>query len=286
MSNIQQVHMHWTTRIGVAGVALLALVIAALNVAGWYHTLPGWAGIAAGLVAFCFEVMAFVLWETIRSHVKSRRLWSSLAAILGLFLAVALNVEGGHRGLNFMAGPLYQAADNERRVAQAALDASRASIQNEIAERQARIESAAATNPGETYPGRMEQWRLTFETLTADDRSQIETLRRQLENKPVVVEASAPFPAGAPYAVAFVFVFFSVFGLTLFGVKIPGPELSVKAPAGPNVVDFGTARDARDADRRDADTVRRLRKQNISFRDIEEQTGISKSRAQRLSKAS
>jgi hypothetical protein len=219
--------MHWTTKIGVAAVILFMLVVAGLNGVGWINTLPGPAGIAAAFVAMSLELMAFVAWEHLVAYHKARDYGRFFLAFIGLVLAVLMNVEGGHRGLDHMAAPFYAQAESDRRSAQQALDAERASISDQIAALQARVDAFAATNPGMTLSGRMEQWRANFETVTGEDRRQMVTLRARLDQLPLVVANAEPYPKWVPYSVAAAFAFFSVFGLTMFGVKVPGPELRV-----------------------------------------------------------
>jgi hypothetical protein len=219
--------MHWTTKIGVAAVVLFMVVVAGLNALGWINTLPGPAGIAASVVAISFELMALVIWEHLTSYAKARDYFRFALASVGLLLAVGMNIEGGHRGLDHMAVSFHQQAETDRRAAQTALDAERANIASEIAAIQARIDLAAATNPGVASPMRMQQWRENFEALTVEDRRQIANLRQRLDTLPLTVAAQEPYPRWAPYAIASIFAFFSVFGLTMFSVKVPGPELSV-----------------------------------------------------------
>lgn len=225
--------MHWTTKLGVAAVVLFMLVVAGLNAVGWINTLPGPAGVAAAFVAISLEAMAFVLWEHLVAYQKARDYGRLLLAFLGLVFSVLINIEGGHRGLEHMAAPFYVQAESDRRVAQQALDAERASISDQIAALQTRVDAFAATNPGLTITGRMEQWRENFDIVTAEDRRQIAALRARLDRLPLVAPTSDPYPRWVPYAIAAAFAFFSVFGLTMFGVKVPGSELQV---AGRNAV--------------------------------------------------
>ncbi|MBY0563397.1 MAG: hypothetical protein K2P58_04340 [Hyphomonadaceae bacterium] len=225
--------MHWTTKLGVAAVVLFMLVVAGLNAIGWINTLPGPAGIAAAFVAISLEAMAFVLWEHLVAYHKARDYGRFMLSLLGLIFAVSINVEGGHRGLEHMAAPFYVQAEADRRTAQEALDAERASITEQVASLQTRVDAFAATNPGLTLSGRMEQWRENFDIVTSEDRRQIAALRARLDQLPLVAAAPEPYPKWAPYALAAAFAFFSVFGLTMFGVKVPGPELQV---AGRNAV--------------------------------------------------
>lgn len=230
------IKMHWTTKIGVAAVILFMFVVAGLNALGWVNTLPGGAGIAASVVAISFELMALVIFEHLTAYAKSRDYFRFMLAAVGLLLAVGMNIEGGHRGLDHMAVSFHQQAEDERRGAQATLDSERGDIADQIAVAQARIDAAAATNPGVSSPMRMEQWRENYEAVTSEDRRQIATLRARLDAMPVTVEAHEPYPRWAPYAIAAIFAFFSVFGLTMFSVKVPGPELAVaqgrgRAPA-------------------------------------------------------
>jgi hypothetical protein len=219
--------MHWTTKIGVAAVILFMLVVAALNGVGWMYTLPGPAGVAAAFVAMSLELMAFVAWEHLVAYHKARDYGRFFLALVGLVLAVLMNVEGGHRGLDHLAAPFYEQAETERLGAQERLDRERATLSAQIAALQTRVDGVAATNPGMTLSGRMEQWRENFETVTAEDRRQIAALRARLDAMPLTVAAAEPYPKWAPYAVAAAFAFFSVFGLTMFGVKVPGAELQV-----------------------------------------------------------
>jgi hypothetical protein len=223
--------MHWTTKIGVAAVILFMLVVAGLNAVGWVNTLPGPGGIAASVVAVSFELMALVTFEHLVAYRKARDHGRFLLAFVGLALAVAMNVEGGHRGLNHIAAPFYEQAESERRFGQESLDKARGDLATQIAELQRRVDGVAATNPGLTYPGRMEQWRANFDLVTADDRRQVAALRARLEQLPLSVASREPYPAWAPYALASIFAFFSVFGLTMFSVKVPGPELQMARSA-------------------------------------------------------
>lgn len=232
-SGAAQYKMHWTTKLGVAAVVLFMLVVAGLNAIGWINTLPGPAGIAAAFVAISLEAMAFVLWEHLAAYQKARDYGRFLLAFLGLIFSVLINIEGGHRGLEHMAAPFYAQAELDRRAAQQALDAERASIGEQIASLQTRVDAFAATNPGLTFTGRMEQWRENFDIVTSDDRRQIAALRARLDQLPLVAPTADPYPKWVPYALAAAFAFFSVFGLTMFGVKVPGPELQV---AGRNAV--------------------------------------------------
>lgn len=224
---IASAKMHWTTKIGVGAVVLFMLVVAGLNALGWVNTLPGPAGIAASIVAISFELMALVAFEHLCAYAKARDHFRFALASVGLMLAVGMNIEGGHRGLDHMAVSFHQQAETDRRAAQTALDAERANVGAEIATIQARIDRAASTNPGIASPMRMQQWRENFEALTAEDRRQIANLRARLDTLPLTVAAQEPYPRWAPYAIASIFAFFSVFGLTMFSVKVPGPELSV-----------------------------------------------------------
>ena len=219
--------MHWTTKIGVAAVVLFMLVVASLNGIGWINTLPGVGGIAVSVVAVSLELMAFVAWEHLVAYQKAQDYGRFLLALVGLVLAVLMNVEGGHRGLNHIAQPFYTQAETERRAGQESLDTTRRELEQQIASLQLRVDAVAATNPGLTYQGRMEQWRANFELVTAADRRQIGALRMRLDQLPLSVAARPPYPNWAPYGVAAAFAFFSVFGLTMFGVKVPGPELTV-----------------------------------------------------------
>jgi hypothetical protein len=219
--------MHWTTKIGVGAVVLFMLVVAGLNALGWVNTLPGPAGIAASVVAISFELMALVAFEHLCAYAKARDYFRFALASVGLMLAVGMNIEGGHRGLDHMAVSFHQQAETDRRAAQTALDTERANVGAEIAAIQARIDQAASTNPGVASPMRMQQWRENFEALTAEDRRQIASLRARLDTLPLTVAAQEPYPRWAPYAIASIFAFFSVFGLTMFSVKVPGPELNV-----------------------------------------------------------
>ncbi len=220
--------MHWTTKIGVAAVILFMLVVAGLNAVGWMNTLPGAGGIAASVVAVSFEAMALVAFEHLVAYKKARDYGRLFLAFVGLALAVSVNIEGGHRGLNHIAEPFFAQAESERRANQEALDAARSGLEQQIATLQARVDGVAATNPGaETFSERMEQWRANFELVTGEDRRQITLLRARLADMPLTVNAQAPYPDWAPYAIAAIFAFFSVFGLTMFSVKVPGPELHV-----------------------------------------------------------
>ncbi len=219
--------MHWTTKIGVAAVILFMLVVACLNAIGWINTLPGAGGIAVSFVAISLEAMAFVAWEHVVAYRKAQDHGRFLLALIGLALAVLMNIEGGHRGLNHMAAPFHAQAETERRNGQERLDGDRREFGAQIASLQTRVDDVASTNPGMTYPGRMEQWRENFELVTAEDRRQIAQLRTRLDRLPLTVGARDPYPEWAPYGIAAAFAFFSVFGLTMFGVKVPGPELSM-----------------------------------------------------------
>ena len=225
-----QPKMHWTTQLGVAGVILCVATVATCNVVGWLHTLPGATGIGAAFIAVGLEVVAFVAWEHIATYWRSRDYGRLALTVIGLAVAALVNIEGGHRGLDHLAAPLYAAAEAERRVSQEALDAERGLVEREIAGLQARIDAEAATNPGTTYPGRMAQWRENFEAVTAEDRRQIAARRARLDALPLTVAAARPFPAWGPYALTTAFAFFSLFGLTLFGVKLPGANASAPPP--------------------------------------------------------
>lgn len=222
--------MHWTTKIGVAAVILFMLVVAGLNAVGWINTLPGPGGIAASVVAVSFELMALVAFEHLVAYRKAGDHGRFFLAFVGLVLAVSMNVEGGHRGLNYIATPFHAQAEAERRLSQEALDATRREVEAQINTLQARIDEVAATNPGTaTYSERMAEWRANFELVTADDRRQVTALRARLDQLPLTVTMREPYPAWAPYIIASIFAFFSVFGLTMFSVKVPGPELSMGA---------------------------------------------------------
>lgn len=227
---------HWTTRVGVAGVILCVLVVASLNVTGWLTTLPGPPGIAAALVAVGLELIAFVAWEHICKYAKGRDFGRLPLAALGLALAAVVNIEGGHRGIEHIAAPLYAEADAGRRERQADLDAARAKLETQIAELQGRVDAVAATNPGMTYPGRMNAWRENYEAVTAEDRRQIAALRGAQNDLPLTAVYARPFPAWGPYALTAAFAFLSLFGLTMFGIKVadatsPAPASGAMAPA-------------------------------------------------------
>lgn len=211
---------HWTTKVGVAGVILCVLVVASLNVTGWRSTLPGPPGVAAAVVAVGLELIAFVAWEHICKYAKGRD-WGRLAlAAIGLALAAVVNIEGGHRGIEHIAAPLYADADAGRRERQGDLDSERAKLEVQIADLQARVDAVAATNPGVTLSGRMTAWRQNFEAVTAEDRAQIAALRRAQNDLPLTAVYARPFPAWGPYALAAVFAFISLFGLTMFEIKV------------------------------------------------------------------
>jgi hypothetical protein len=212
--------MHWTTRIGVAGVVLCVGVIASLNVVGWLNTLPGFPGVAAAIVALGLELIAFVSLEHVFKYWTSRDWGRLLLAVIGLAFAAGWNIEGGHRGVVHLAAPLYASAEADRRVVQGALDTERAALQADIAERQGRIDAVAATNPGVTYPGRMAEWRANFDIVTADDRRAVAQATARLNALAITAIARAPFPRWLPYAVTTAFAFWSIFGLTMFGVKV------------------------------------------------------------------
>ncbi len=224
----ESVKMHWTTKIGVAAVILFMFVVAGLNAVGWINTLPGAGGIAASIVAISFEAMALVAFEHLVAYHKARDYGRFFLALVGLILAVGMNVEGGHRGLNYIAAPFQAQAEAERRISQDALDGARRELDAEISQLQTRIDQVAATNPGAaTFSERMAEWRANFELVTADDRAQLASLRARLDQLPLSVAAQEPYPPWAPYAIASIFAFFSVFGLTMFSVKVPGAELQM-----------------------------------------------------------
>lgn len=282
-------HMHWMTKTGVGFVVAFALAVAALNVIGWWQTMPGAAGAVAGFFAFCLEGLAFVLWEHVRAHTKAHRWLLVAGSLFFLAAAVGVNVYGGHQGLNYLAQPLHERAERERLVSQNALDESRRGLETQIAEHQNRIDAVPLDLSG--GPQNDAQAQAAWNLLTADDRQQRETLRNRLDGMPLVVAQREPYPEWGPFAIAAFFVLVSVFGLSVFGVKVPGSELTFETKRRPpvsqrggNVIDFGTARDTRDADKRDADTVRRLQAAGYSLRRIQAETGISKSRAGRLAK--
>lgn len=293
-----RVRMHWPNWVGVGGVALLAIVVAGLNLFGWNRTLPGAAGQVAGILAFCFEAMAFVLWEVARSHFAARRWWSFGGAAFALLLAVVINVEGGHRGLEQMAQPLFEQAEDDRKAQQELLDRDRSTLAMEIATLQARVDSVPLDLSG--GPQSDTQARLAWNDQTIGDRNRISQKREELDAMPLTIAARQPFPAWAPYASAGVFVYFSVFGLSIFGVRLPGTEAKeARAPrkpnppqeapqTAPNVIDLGTKRGKRGGREADLQTVKRLSAAGLSTREIERETNgrISKSRAQRLLKAS
>jgi len=234
MEAVTTVKMHWTTKIGVASVILFMFVVAGLNAVGWINTLPGAGGIAASVVAVSFELMALVAFEHLVAYKKAKDHGRFFLALVGLILAVGMNVEGGHRGLNQIAAPFYAEAEAERRISQDALDETRRDLEAQITQLQTRIDQVAATNPGtDTFSERMAEWRANFELVTADDRAQVASLRARLDQLPLTVAAHDPYPTWGPYAIASIFAFFSVFGLTMFSVKVPGAELQM---AGRNAV--------------------------------------------------
>jgi hypothetical protein len=236
--------MHWTTKIGVAAVVLFMLVVAGLNAMGWVNTLPGAAGLAASVVAISFELMALVAFEHLVAYHKARDYGRFLLASIGLLLAVGMNIEGGHRGLDHMAVSFHQRAEADRRAAQAALDTERGDIADQIADMQARIDAAAATNPGISSPMRMQQWRENYDLMTGEDRQQIALLRARLDSLPLTVATQEPYPRWVPYTIASIFAFFSVFGLTMFSVKVPGPELNVAQGRGRSAASARKMKDA------------------------------------------
>jgi len=224
--------MHWTTRLGVGFVALIALVVAALNVFGWASSIPGPLGIAAGLVAFGFEGMAFVLLEHIFAYFRTRRWGRLILATIALVFAVGMNIEGGHRGLNIIAQPLWTQAETTHTNAQRVLDEQRANITEEVATIRARLQRANAGRPdvARAPAERIREWVTAYELTTHDDRARLEHLEQQLRAMPTGAAFTAPYPEWGPYAVAAGFVFITVFGLTMFGVKVPGPAFAEAAP--------------------------------------------------------
>lgn len=224
--------MHWTTRIGVAGVVLCVAVVVTLNVVGWLNTLPGVTGIAAACIAVGLELVAFVSWEHITKYAKGRDFGRLLLALIGLTVAAAVNIEGGHRGVVHLAAPLYEQADRERRESQAALDAERAVVQAEISTAQARIDAVPLIMEG--GPQSRGQNRLIWESQTALDRQAVEAAQARLAAMPIMVAGREPFPQWAPYALTAAFAFFSLFGLTMFGVKVADVRPRAKPRAAPS----------------------------------------------------
>jgi hypothetical protein len=216
--------MHWTTRIGIAGVMLCVCVVATLNVIGWLNTFPGLPGKAAAVVAVGLELIAFVAWEHISKHRRDKD-WGRLAlAVLGLSLAAAVNIEGGHRGIVHLAAPLYAAAEADHERAQAERDRARAAINTEIAPVQQRVDDVPRPNCEGVGPDTCRSKTANWNDLTRDDRAAIASARARLDELPITVAYVAPFPAWGPYAVTTAFAFFSLFGLTMFGASVPGAD--------------------------------------------------------------
>ncbi len=292
MTNTESNPMPWQTKLGVAVALAILAGVAALNASGWLYA---WGPIVGGVAAFfavTFEVLGFVLWEHIRAALRDGAKGAATGGVVFLAAVVATNVYGGHHGLEFMAhaGGMYEQAEHNRERAQSILDQTRRDFQtNEIAPVQTRID--AVTKPdlsgGPQNDAREIQ---AWEALTAADRAELERLQRRLDTMATVAPAIDPFPAELRVAISALFAALSVFLLSVLRVSIPGmerrgpakrarPKPRTPSHQGENVIDLGTARDN---DKRDAETVRRLKSQNYSLRQIEAETGISKSRAQRL----
>lgn len=222
--------MHWMSRVGVTGVIVCVLVMATLNALGWTHTLPGAPGIAAGFIAIGLEAVAFVAWEHIVAYRKARD-WGRLGlAVIGLAFAVLVNIEGGHRGLNHILEPLWAEAEDGRRQVQAGLDAERGALADQIVALQARIDAIPAVNCALVGPDTCRSRTANWNDLTGDDRAALAAARAQLNALPLAAGAVSPYPAWGPYALTGVFAFFSLFGLTMFGAKVPGEGIGAVRP--------------------------------------------------------
>lgn len=287
---------HWLTNIGLAGILLFGGTALVLNVIAWPQTIPGIAGwVAASLAVACFAI-AFSMWEHIKLYARERR-WGNLVGASILF-AVALGADayGTHRGAEIVTAEWRQSlqleSESERRQAQAELDRLRGALRDEIAQHQARIDAVPAADLS-GGPQSDAQARAARADLVRFDESQRAAKQRRLDNMASVVEAKRRDAFLTPMLWAFSLLaeYLIAFGVSILGIEIPGtrnfgstPKRKISQPsqASDNVVDFGTARDTREADNRDAEIVRRLKAEKRSYREIEDQTGISKSRAQRL----
>ncbi len=171
----------------VAAGALLALcaVLAVYNAGGWAaRGLPLLAALA-GIT----EALAFVMAVIADGAARSRQWLKLLISILLLMGAEAFNAAGSHMAWEAdMSAKL--AAD--RAEAQASIDRTRAALQTELGEVNARI--AAVEPPARGGPHTTEADRLTWEARTADDRARRNALQQRLDAMPIVAEVKPIFP--------------------------------------------------------------------------------------------
>lgn len=230
-----QTQMNWMTRVGVAAVFGTGLNIAALNIVGWTWSVHGWAGWWLAGLAAALELFAFIAFEHIAQHFRAgwRHWHKGLLAVLGLAVALCLNIEGGHRGLNYLLAPIEAERIQIARTAQTSLDARHAEIEFEIASLEAQVQAAAASRPNpETTPtARQRAWLDNYEAVTARPLARIADLRAEKDALPLVVEVDHAFPAWGPYAATGALAFISVFGLTMLGVRVRREPVLIQQPA-------------------------------------------------------
>jgi hypothetical protein len=251
------------------------------------------------VIAAAFEALAFSGFGLL-SHHRANRRWLALAVtVLGVGLAAAVCVEGGHRGLVRVLTPMQEAVDQRVRDEQDVLDKRHRALDLEIAAIERRLREAAATRPDSetTNTSRQKAWLASYDATTELDRARLPTARNEKAALPLTVAARRAYPEWATYVVTVACVFFSLFGTTIAGAgslaQRPSPRPTQvgagthgtprPAPVGPNVIDLGTARERHDEDDRKA-LVKSLRKEGRSFRAIAKLTGVSSSTAERWAK--
>lgn len=222
---------NWLLRNGlriVAAGALLALslVLAAYNSEGWMaRALPLLAALAV-----LTEVLAFVMAVIADGAARSRQ-WLKLAICALLLIGCeAFNAAGSH--MRWEADMALR-QDGDRKAAQEALDRTRAALQSELAQVNARIDGAASEARG--GPQTTAEDRLTWETRTADDRARRTALQGRLDALPVVADVPPPFPPEVVWGFLAFLGFAKCLGLFAVGMTV-GASAS-------NVVSFNPGRE-------------------------------------------
>lgn len=163
----------------------LTLALAVFNIHGW---------LAAGLVILAilagfFEALGFVFAVMVEDAVRARRPDRALVAFAILLGCAAFNTVGGHRAWDASMAE-RQAAD--RAAAQSALDARRGELLSTAARAQAEVDRVPlpAVN---SYTGRQDAARETWELATRDARERKAQAESALAALPVVAEVAPPF---------------------------------------------------------------------------------------------
>lgn len=266
---------------------LLSVVIG-LGATGWLTAVP-YGGIVMALIGAFLEVHVFFGLPKWLDHLRNgqiAKLW-----LLGAILAMAalVNSIGLDYGLRFLGSSTQAPLDAQVRAEQQEIDNRRAAALLRVSELQTLLDQHLAQTPPDaetTVSQRQQTWQRNFETRERALRQSVASARGDLDQIPLTATERRAYPEWARHVAAGFLLFISVFVRFAWGFDAstssqkqrPSSPRPKPSHQGENIVDLGTARDTK----RDIETVLRLHKAGYSVRRIAAETGISKSRAQRL----